>query len=352
MKILKKKIGTVENKNIYSIEFINKNNFSIIFFNLGGYIHRVSIPYINNSLNTEDVILGYKDLKGCKISSGYFNCIVGRVSNRISNASFILNKKKYTLYKNIPRHHLHGGKEGFNKKIWKIEEINKKNNSLECVMTYKSKNLEENYPGNLNCKAIYSFNNKNEFEIRFEATSDKDTIINLTNHNYWNFHGHKKYYQNILNHKININSDYICEINKDSIPTGKLLHIKNTKFDFNNSRNILKKLLNEGGIDHNYVLRKKNSNKPNATVFSNITGMGVEYYTNQKGMQIYTGNMMEEKYHGKYRKSYGKNFGICFEPQIFPDAINHPNFPSPILRKGSKYKSKIVMRLRNDFIKF
>ena len=130
MKILKKKIGTVENKNIHSIEFINRNNFSIIFFNLGGYIHRVSIHCINNSLHTEDVILGYKDLKGCKISSGYFNCIVGRVSNRISNSNFTLNNKNYELSSNIKPHHLHGGLKGFNKKIWKIEEVDKTKDKL------------------------------------------------------------------------------------------------------------------------------------------------------------------------------------------------------------------------------
>ena len=202
----------------------------------------------------------------------------------------------------------------------------------------------------MECKINYLFNNKNQFIINFEAFSDQDTIVNLTNHNYWNFHGHEKKYQNILNHNVCINSNNICEINKNSIPTGKLVSINGTKFDLNNTINISQKFLDKGGIDHTYELKNSNLVDLDGFIFSNLTGMGAEYYTDQPGMQFYSGNMMEKKYEGKYSKSYGLHFGICFEPQIFPDAINNPNFITPILRKGETYKSTILIHLRNDFI--
>ena len=350
MKISKTKIANINSLDIYSIEFTNNNNYSITFYNLGGYIHKILIPYKENSSLVEDVILGYKNVEGCKVSNSYFNQIIGRVSNRISNAKFSLNNSKFDLFKNINPHHLHGGKEGFNRKSWSIKKIEKNNQCLECRMSYLSTDLEENYPGNLACNVIYKLNNSNEFTIYFEAISDQDTIVNMTNHNYWNFHGHLNNYQNIKNHTVCIEADYICETDKDSIPTGNLISVKNTKFDLNNFFKISQNFLNEGGIDHNYVLKNPNAQNVNGKIFSNLTGMGVEYYTDQPGMQFYSGNMMDENYEGKYSKTYGKNFGMCFEPQLFPDAINQPSFPSPILKKGEKYTSTIKMKLRNDFI--
>ena len=174
---------------------------------------------------------------------------------------------------------------------------------------------------------IYSLNNENELTIFFEAKSDKNTLVNMTNHNYWNFHGHQKTYQNIVNHNVFLNSDNICEIDESFIPTGKIKTVKKTKFDLNNFYNVSQNFLDEGGIDHNYVLKYANLQEPDGIIYSNITGMGVEYYTDQPGMQFYTGNMMNDYYKGKYKRSYGKYFGMCFEPQIFPDAINHSNFP-------------------------
>jgi len=350
MEISDQIISKINGEKIYSIKFTNKNNYSLNFYNFGGYIHKVLIPYKYDTSKTEDVILGYSDLEGCKNSKSYFNAIIGRVANRISNGKFELNNKEYNLYQNIPPHHLHGGKEGFNKRIWKIEKIENNNDLAICRMSYFSPHSEENYPGNLECKINYSLNNNNHFIINFEAVSDEDTIVNLTNHNYWNFHGHGKMYKNIANHNVFINSDNICEINKNSIPTGKLVSIKGTKFDLNKTVNISQKFLNEGGIDHNYELKNSNLSDLDGFIFSNLTGMGAEYYTDQPGMQLYLGNMMEKNYEGKYRKSYGLNFGICFEPQIFPDAINHSNFKTPILKKGETYQSTIVIKLRNDFI--
>ena len=185
--------------------------------------------------------------------------------------------------------------------------------------------------------------------ISFHATTDQDTIVNMTNHNYWNFHGHKDNYKNITEHVVKISSNQICETDEGSIPTGKLLDIVNTKYDLNNSFEINNTFLKSGGIDHNYVLKNHSIDKSIASIYSKITGMGVEYSTDQPGIQFYTGNMMKESYNGKHDRNYGLQYGMCLETQIFPDAINQPNFPSTILKKGEKYTSNTKIKLRNDF---
>jgi len=345
----KKQIGKVDGIDINEISFTNDNNFVVSFYNFGGYVHRVLIPYKKNPNIFEDVLLGYEKFEDCQISPDYFNCIVGRVGNRIANAEFELNNKKYKLSNNVGSNHLHGGEFGFNRKIWNINAINENKNELSCELGYFSQHLEEGYPGNLNCKTTYTLNNKNEFIIKFSASSDKDTVVNMTNHNYWNFHGHSNYYQNIKNHSIKIYSHYVCESDSAAIPTGNLINVRNTKFDFLNRKNISQKFLDEGGVDNNYDIVGNFSIRKAAEVFSNLTKMGVTYFTDQPGVQFYTGNMMADEYRGKENKKYGKNYGLCFEPQYFPDAINQPKFISPILKAGENYLSTIVMKLSNDF---
>ena len=349
MLIDKKQISQVDGIDINIISFTNNNNFVVSFYNFGGYVHRVLIPYKKNPNIFEDVLLGYEKFEDCQISPDYFNCIVGRVGNRIANAEFELNNKTYKLSKNAGSNHLHGGEFGFNRKIWNINTIKESKNELSCELGYFSKHLEEGYPGNINCKTTYTLNNKNEFIIKFSASSDEDTVVSMTNHNYWNFHGHNDYYQNITNHSIKINSHYVCESDSAAIPTGNLIGVRNTKFDFLNRKNISQEFLDEGGVDNNYDIGGNFSIRKVAEVFSNLTKMGVTYFTDQPGVQFYTGNMMADRYIGKENKKYGKNYGLCLEPQFFPDAINQPKFASPILKAGENYLSTIVMKLRNDF---
>jgi aldose 1-epimerase len=349
MKYKQEKIYSINGNDIYSITIINDNNYKIIFYTYGGYIHEVSIPILHQEGKSEDVLLGYGNIEGILESDGYFNSIVGRVANRIGSSKFNIDNKEYKLYSNTPPNHLHGGKIGFNKKIWKVENINETSNSLKCTLKYFSPDMEEDYPGNLDCTVTYELNNSNELFIIFDAISDKDTIVNLTNHNYWNFHGHGDNYQNIEDHIVFIDSNSICETDKNSIPTGKILNVEGTKFNLKNNFLIHKKFLSSGGIDHNYVLNDKSMKEPVAKIYSKKTGLGVEYSTNQEGIQFYTGNNMLDKYVGKYDKSYGFQYGLCLEPQHYPDAINHSNFPSPILRANKNYLSKIKIKLRNDF---
>ncbi len=349
MKVKVEKIDNPSELNIESVEVHNDNNFSFKFYTYGGYIHELNIPYLHQENKTEDVLLGYGNVDGILESNGYFNSIIGRVANRIGNAKFSIDNHNYQLYQNAPPNHLHGGKVGFNKKIWEIDNIKEEDSSIKCTLSYLSAHMEEGYPGNLNCSVIYELNNNNELLIAFQASTDQDTIVNLTNHNYWNFHGHGDQYDNNEDHIININSLSICETDAQSIPTGKILEVKGTKFDLNKEFLINSNFLNSGGIDHNYVLDDQSMTQPVAKIYSKKTRMGVEYFTNQEGIQVYTGNMMLNKYIGKYNKSYGIQYGICLEPQNYPDSMNHLNFPSPILRKNQNYLSKIKIKLRNNF---
>ena len=349
MNFTKEKINSINAVDVYAVTFINDNDFSITFYTYGGYIHNILIPYKNEPYKFEDVILGYNNFSDCLEAPGYFNSIIGRVGNRISNSEFELNNQKYKLSKNIDPNHLHGGIEGFNKKIWKINNVNETQNELRCELKYFSENFEEGYPGNLDCTATYTLNNENEFIIKYTALSDEDTLVNITNHNYWNFHGHGNYYKNITDHNVTIFSDFVCENNENAIPTGKLLKVKNTHFDLSQEKNITQEFLDSGGVDNNYDVGSDFKIKKIAQVYSNITRMGVTYFSDQPGVQLYTGNMMADKYEGKDNRKYGFQYGLCVEPQFFPDAINQDNFLSPIVRANEKYISTIVMKLDNNF---
>ena len=349
MQISKKIISKIKERDIYKIKFINDNNYSIEFYNFGGYFNSVSIPYRNNPNKKEDVLLGYNNINNYQKDKISLNALVGRVCGRIRNGKFKLNNNIYNLSLNDNKHHIHGGKKGFSKNIWKIENIENKSNYLKCTLSYFSKHLEEGYPGNLNCLATYILDNDNNIKIEFSAIGDQDTIVNMTNHNYWHFHGHKDYYQNINQHYICIKSDFINELDSNYLPTGKLLKVEKSKYNLKKLTKIDNNLLSEDGIDTCYLINKTKNVKQVAKVYSNLTKMGMILYTDQPGLQFYTGNMMAKKYYGKYNKKYGYQHGLCLEAQLFPDAINHSSFISPILRAGDKYTSKIYMNLRNDF---
>ena len=349
MKLTKKIISNLHDQEVSLFTLKNNNNFSITFSNLGGYIHKVQIPYLKNPELYEDVILGYENPLDVYTEKSYFNVITGRICNRIKDAQFSLNGKKYFLYKNDNSNHLHGGLKGFNTKIWKISDVIERNNDFTISMKYLSPHLEEGYPGNLSCTTSYNLNNNNEFSIKYSATTDQDTIVNITNHNYWNFHGHNKNYNNISDHSVMIDSDSLCEVDEELIPTGNIKLITGSKYDFINKRNITQYLLDKGGIDLNYVVNANKQLRLVGKIWSNITKMGVSYRTDQPGLQFYTGNNMFDRYQGKYGRSYGKNYGLCFESQQIPNSINQENFVSPILRIGERYLSTTIIKLHNDF---
>ena len=349
MNFSKEIISSIDQKDIFKIKLTNSNNFSITFFNYGGYIHNILIPNIANNIN-EDVVLGYKNFNGYLKDSSYFNCITGRVCGRIGKSQFYLNNKQYKLFSNLGSDHLHGGKFGFNKKIWSIVDIQQDVDKITCRLNYLSSHMEEGYPGNLNCNVNYTLNNKNEFIIKFEAESDEDTIVNLTNHNYWNFHGHKDNYQNLLDHKVRLFASNYLDTSKELIPTGIIKTILDKKIDFREFKDITKEILAEGGNNLCYEVDSYNGKiKKIAEIYSNKTKIGMQLSSDQPGLQFYTGNFMDKSYQGKNDRAYGYQYGICLEPEIFPDAINHPRFKSPILRSSDTYSSTIIMKLRNNF---
>ena len=350
MYFIKEKVANIYAQDIFNITFTNDHNYSISFFNYGGCFHSIRIPNTINPNETEDVLLGYDKFENYFLDNSYLNCIIGRVCGRIPNSQFYLNNKKYILYSNDGKNHLHGGQLGFNKKIWKINKLEKNSDEIKCSLYYKSENLEENYPGNLDCIVDYIFNNNNELLIKFKARSDENTFVNLTNHNYWNFHGHNTFYQNVVDHKIRILADSYCETNKNLIATGRLVKSLNTKYDLNNYKSINKDFLIKGGADICYYIRSYDKSlRKVASVYSKKTKMGMELFSDQPGLQFYTGNMMEQSYQGKHQKNYGPQYAFCLEPQLLPHAINQESFKIPVLKANENYISTISMKFRNDF---
>ena len=350
MNLKKEKITNINNNNIYKITLTNDQNYSVCFYNFGCYFHSISIPYKNNIDQTEDVLLGYKDFESYTLDNSYLNCIVGRTAGRIFNSNFNINGEKYQLFSNEEKNHLHGGQNGFNKKIWNLGEIENYEDEIICYLKYKSNDLEEGYPGNLECSTKYIFNNHNELIIEFKATTDFETIVNLTNHNYWNFHGHNNYYNNIADHTVKLHSNSFYETDKYFIPTGRIVSSDNTKFDFQKNRIIDEQILSDGGIDTFYILDSNNTSiKKAATVYSNKTKMGMDIFCDKPGIVFYTGNMMNTSYLGKYNKNYGTQYGLCLEPQFLTDSKNEENFQNLKLSPEDAYQSKIHIKLANDF---
>ena len=350
MKIKKEKIAEIDNHQVYKITFTNKNNYVVSFYNYGGYINKILIPYSNKLHEYEDVLLGYKNFEEYISDQSYLNCIVGRVCGRIANAQFSLNDHTYELFSNDGQHHLHGGQFGFNKKVWQINSLDKKSDKISCVLYYQSPHLDEGYPGRLDCSVKYILNNNNEFIIKFYATTDQDTLVNLTNHNYWNFHGHNKFYQKILEHNVQIHSNYYCEIDKSFIPTGIVKNMNKTRYDFNGFKKIDNSRLENNGIDLCYIIKKYDGTlRKIASVYSNKTKMGINILSNQPCVQFYTGNMMKQSYNGKFNKNYGYQHALCLEPQLFSNVFNQKNFISSVLLKEKQYDSTIVMQLKNNF---
>ena len=332
---------------IYVFVLKNKNNMSAKVTNYGGTL--LSICCEDRYGKLEDVVLGHSDINEYSNINGYLGATVGRYANRIGNASITLEGKTYELFKNDGNNHLHGGKNGFNKAVWS-SEIKSDEYDEYLELSYLSKDGEENYPGNLDVKVIYRLTDDNELVIEYHATTDKTTVVNLTNHAYFNLSGHNN--GDILNHKVKIVSDSITEANAESIPTGEIRDIKNTPMDFREFKVVGKDIeadydqLNFAkGYDHNYIVNEKMDGiKKIAEVVEDNTGRRMEVYTTMPGVQFYTGNFIGKDAKGKEGASYSKRSGLCLETQYYPDSLNNPSFPSPILKPNEKYEHKTIYK--------
>ena len=296
-----------------------------------------------------DVLLGYSSFPHYLKDQDYFNALVGRVSNRIGGGLFELGGTQYQLSQNEGNNHLHGGCAGLDSKVWDLLELINSPTAVGCRLGLESEHLEEGYPGHLKIEASYMLYENNSLILKIRAFSDRDTILSITNHNYWNFNGHGEFYSDISNHILQIPSKLVCTTDVNQIPTGELQAIDETMADFQSPRFISQSLLKEGGLDLNYCFEGEEEIHPRAEVYSPCTGLGVLISSDLPGMQCYTGGSMKDFYPGKQQRSYGKNFGICLEPQHYPNAINQPGFPSPVLRAGATYEKTIRMDFRRDY---
>jgi aldose 1-epimerase len=317
----------------------NKNGMKLSVMTYGGTITKIEVPDKNGDF--DDVVLGFDNLEGYIKDSPYFGCITGRYANRIANGRFTLDGAEYHLAKNNGPNHLHGGIKGFDKQLWDVENVNEKNNSI--LLSHFSPDGHENYPANLHCNVKYTLTDENELRIEYEAEADRKTIVNLTNHSYFNLAGFDS--GDILNHQITINADSFTPVDKNLIPTGHILSVGDTALNFKKLRGIGSRIGElDNGYDHNFVLNKDCKEFGLAAkVYEPDSGRVMELFATQPGMQFYTGNFLDGSVKGK-GAIYSKHAGFCLEPQHFPDSPNHLNFPSVVLTHGQKYIQSAIYK--------
>lgn len=319
----------------------NDRNITVKITNLGGSI--ISLVTPDRSNNLSDILLGFENVETWVENPPYFNCIVGRTCNRIGGASFEIDKIRYDVSANMGKNQLHGGFEGFNKKLWQASII-KNEESVGLQLDLLSPDGDEGFPGNVKVSCVYLLNNENEFSMEFIAFTDKATPINITNHAYFNLRGEGN--GNIYDTKLTVFADKITSTDEDSIPDGEFISIKNTPFDFTAPRTIGERISDlDKGYDNNYVLRNQQGTLSLAAkAFDDQTGRVIEVYTTEPGMQLYTSNWFDGTLIGKCGKPHLTHSAFCLETQHFPDSMNRPEFPSVIYRPGEVFKSTTVWK--------
>lgn len=338
--MIKKEIfGNLDGKEVYVYTLDNQSGLKAEILNYGGIIKSL---FVNN----KDVVLGRDTLEEYLDNDGYFGAIIGRNSNRIHNAEFELNGKTYPLAKNDGNNNLHGGNIGFDKKVWDAEEIDGKEPKL--VLTTFSKDGEEGFPGNAEIKVTYTLTKENGLNIHYEATSDKDTIMNLTNHSYFNLNGHDSGL--IDNQTIQVFSGFFTPNTDECVPCGEILKNDNTPFDLRQPKAFkevfgseFEQITKFGGLDHNFVLDGKGYRKIAEAKGEEIT---MEVLSDAVGAQIYTGNFVSNTRVCKSGAVYGKHHAFCVETQFFPNSMEFVHFPSPVLKAGEKYDTTTEYRFK------
>jgi aldose 1-epimerase len=325
----------------------NKKGMRAEIMNYGAALISLIVPDRNGQF--ADIVPGYDSFEGYLKSNPYFGGIVGRFGNRIAKGKFTLDGVEYTLATNNNGNHLHGGKVGFDRVVWDARSF-KTDESVGVKLNYLSKDGEEGYPGNLNVMVTYTLTNNNELKIDYDATTDKATPVNLTQHGYWNLAGAGN--GDILSHMMMINADRFVPTDETAIPSGELRPVKGTPMDFTKPTAIGARIndaddqLKYGkGYDHNWVLNKTDNSMTLACrVYEPVGGRMMEIYTAEPGLQFYSGNFLDGTIIGKGGKVYNFRNAIVLETQHFPDSPNHPNFPSTILRPGEKYDTHTIIR--------
>lgn len=328
---------TPENQEVFCYTLANKQGMEVSIINYGATITSIKIP--NPSGSKTDVVLGFDKLenyiKSFKLPSApYLGAVVGRYAGRINKASFILNGEKIQLTQNHNAHQIHGGESGFSQKVWTVKHI-PSNENQSITLEYLSCHKEENFPGELTVSVTYTLTEQNELMVDFSAKSTEDTIVNLTQHSYFNLNGHQ---ENMNHQKVTINADTILETTDELIPTGKFITLKNHTYDFSEPKE------SPVIIDNTFVLNNHNA----ATLYGEKSKIKMTVITSQPAVHVYVGGNCFGQIKGKENADYLSTSGICFEAQNFPDAPNHSHFPSAILKKDECYTHQTIFKFENQ----
>lgn len=329
---------------LYNLE--NKNGVVCQITNYGARIVTLFVP--NKDKKRTDVVLGLESIDQYLKNGEYLGAIVGRYGNRIANGEFSLGDKKYSLLKNNGPNTLHGGKKGYADVVWDAHAFTTTNGENAIELSYLSKDGEEGFPGNLKIKVIYTLTEANELKIDYWAQTDKETVINLTNHAYFNLKGAGN--GNIFSHNLTLYADNFTPTDSTLIPTGKIQNVANTPMDFRTGHSIGECIDKETidlkyglGYDHNWILNKKNNELTLAAkVSESSTGIEMKVFTTEPAIQFYSGNFLDGKMIGKEKKQYNHRTAFCMEAQHYPDSPNHPNFPSTVLKPGETYTQTTI----------
>jgi aldose 1-epimerase len=339
MNITKEIFGTVGNyeTDLYTLK--NQNGLIVKITNYGGIVTSIIAPDKNGDY--DNIVLGYDNLSGYLKDTPYFGAIVGRYANRIAKGKFILDGREFNLAVNNGPNALHGGIKGFDKVVWEAEEINE-TNRVGLKLHYLSKNGEEGYPGNLDVTVTYVLTQKNELMIEYTARTDQPTPINLSHHSYFNLGGTSG--RDILEQYLYIDADKYTVVDETLIPTGELRDVSGP-MDFRKAMPVGSRIDQvSGGYDHNYLLNNKGVYAKVAEMIDSVSGRIMEVFTDQPGLQFYSGNFLDGSITGSGGVVYRKHFGLCLEAQHFPDSPNHPEFPNTILKPGEVYTQKTVYK--------
>jgi aldose 1-epimerase len=347
-KISKESFGkTADGASVDLYTLTNRNGMEAKITNYGGIVTTLTAPDRNNKY--ADVVLGFNDLESYLKGGPYFGALIGRYGNRIAKGRFTLDGVEYKLAVNNGENHLHGGIKGFDKVVWTAQSMKTKLGPA-LSLTYLSKDMEEGYPGNLTVKVVYTLTNNNELRIDYTASTDKDTVTNLTHHSYFNLAGEGN--GDILNHVLTLKADRFTPTDAGSIPTGELRNVQGTPFSFLKAT-VIGERINQndqqlqfgGGYDHNWVVNgRAGTLRQAASVYESTSGRVMDVWTTEPGVQFYTGNFLDGTLTGKSGKTYQKRMGFCLETQHYPDSPNQPKFPTTTLKKGATYRSTTIYR--------
>ncbi len=343
---------TADGRQVFLFTLRNASGMEVKITNYGGTITQIKVPDRNKKF--DDVVLGFDNLDGyvSKANTAYFGATIGRYANRLAHGTFQINGHEYHVPTNDGPNSLHGGLKGFDKRVWDAKEVSGVGGpALE--LHYLSRDGEEGFPGNLNVTVRFSIGKKNELRIDYTATTDKDTVLNLTNHSYFNLAGAGS--ETVLNHRLTLRADHFTPIDSTLIPTGAIQSVAGTPFDFRKATAIGARIgenneqLKFGkGYDHNFVL---NSNGDSLAVAARVeepnSGRVMEVLTTQPGIQFYSGNFLDGKIHG-IGGAYRYRSALALETQHFPDSPNHSNFPSTLLRPGQRFHSTTIYRFSTE----